>query len=75
MLNARAVVGSRVNRLDTLIRRIDDEELEVKSMLSETIDLDFAEAMVRYSTLQAILEASLMTAGTLVRMSLLDFIG
>ncbi len=34
-----------------------------------------AEAMVRYSTLQAILEASLMTTGTLERMSLADFMG
>lgn len=41
-----AAVGSKVNRLDTLIERIDQEEME----------------------------ASLTTAGTLVRMSLLDFL-
>ena len=75
VLNARAVVGSRINRLDTLMERIDQEELEAEATLSETIDLDFAEAMVRYSTLQAMLEASLTTAGTLVGLSLLDFLG
>lgn len=74
LLNARAVAGAGIQRLDTLGQRIDNETLEVKSALSETVDLDFTEATVRYQSLLAMLQGSLMTAATLVQASLLDFL-
>ena len=74
LLESRASLGAKQQRLETVRQRISSEVLELKSMLSDRIDLDYAEATVRYSTLQASFEAGLQTAATLLQMSLIDFL-
>lgn len=70
----RAEVGSTANRLDAAALRLGDVELFTRGLLSETEDVDFAEAMVRFSTEQAALQAGLKAGAQIVQASLLDFL-
>ena len=74
ILEKRASIGARQQRMDTVKDRITSEITELKSMLSERIDLDYASSMVRFSTLQASFEAGLMTASSILQLSLMDFL-
>jgi len=74
LLEKRASLGARQQRLETVGERVSSEIVELKSMLSDRIDLDYTSATVQYSTLQAAFEAGLHTAGSLLQMTLLDFL-
>ncbi len=74
LLERRASIGSKQQRMETVEQRISSEVIELKSLLSERIDLDYAESLVRFSTLQASFEAGLRTAGSFLQMSLIDFL-
>lgn len=74
LLESRASLGARQQRLETVGERISSEVLELRSMLSDRIDLEYTSAVVEYSTLQASFEAGLQTAASLLQMSLLDFL-
>ena len=67
-------MGSRQQRVETVKERIENEVLELKSLLSDRIDLDYASSVVRLSTLQASFEAGLKTAGSFLQMSLINFL-
>ena len=71
---AIAEVGARQQRLDVLRLRLDTDEVELKSTLSEEIDVDLASAISDLIARQASFEASLRMAGSLFRLSLLQFI-
>jgi flagellar hook-associated protein 3 FlgL len=74
LLERRASLGAKQQRMETVNDRISSEIIELRSLLSERIDLDYAESIVRFSTLQASYEAGLQTAGSLLQMSLIDFL-
>ena len=71
---ARAELGTRQQSLDVLQRRLDVEELELRSTLSIEIDTDIIEAITELSARQASLEASLRIAALSFQISLLDFL-
>ncbi len=73
-LSGRAEAGSKTQRMDVILGRIDQEILDSTDLLSQTIDLDFAEAIIEYSTMEAALQATLQTSATIVGLSLLDFL-
>jgi flagellar hook-associated protein 3 FlgL len=70
----RGVVGVRMQSLEASATRIEDELLQVKDLLSEVRDLDYAEAVSRFQTLQTTFEASLQTAANILPLTLLDFL-
>jgi len=70
----RAQLGARQQGLDSLMIRLEDEEVELRSILSEEIDLDLVEAVSRLTTLQASYEASLRLMAQLSNLTLLDFL-
>lgn len=74
ILETRASLGARQQRVETVRDRISSEVVELKSMLSERVDLDYASSIVRLSTLQASFEAGLQTAGSFLQMSLINFL-
>ncbi|MHC4712565.1 MAG: flagellin N-terminal helical domain-containing protein [Planctomycetota bacterium] len=74
ILERRASIGARQQRMDTVRDRISSEVLELQSLLSDRIDLDYATSIVKFSTLEAAFEAGLQTAGSFLRMSLIDFL-
>lgn len=71
---ARAEIGSRGRSMETLQTRLEDEEVQLKSSLSDEIDTDLADAISNLTARQAALEASLQLAAQTFRLSLLDFL-
>jgi flagellar hook-associated protein 3 FlgL len=71
---ARAEVGVRSRTLDAVEERLEDETVTLKTALSNEIDADMAEVISDYMLKQYALQASLKTAGTLLSMSILDYI-
>jgi len=64
-----------VQELESRQNRLDDENLAAKSLLSSMEDTDFTDAITRFQTLQTALQASLQSAGKILNLSLMDFLG
>ena len=74
VLRARATYGSTSNRLDFNRDRIEDNQIQLKDVLSLTEDADFAETMMQINLKEVALNAALSAAAKIVQPSLLDFI-
>ncbi len=74
VLKNRAEVGAKVNRLDFTQSRMSALQLEVQRLQSTNEDVDFAEALTRLTTQQAVYQASLQAGARTVPMSILDFL-
>jgi flagellar hook-associated protein 3 FlgL len=71
---AAAEIGTRLQNLDVLGIRWEDEKVQLQSALSDDLDVDMVEAISNLTARQFAFEASLRTAASLLQMSLLDFI-
>jgi len=71
---ARAEVGTRLRSLDLAKASLADEEIQLKSALSEEIDVDLIEAISQMTARQTSLEASLRATANILQLSLLNFI-
>lgn len=71
----RANVGATTNRLDAAESRLAAGETSATKLLSDTEDVDFAEAALALSTAQTVYEAALKSGGLIIQRSLLDFLG
>lgn len=71
---ARAEIGSRQQFLEVVERRGEDEDVELRRMLSLEIDTDIVAAISELTGRQAAMEASLRLIGQTYQLSLLDFI-
>lgn len=73
MLSCRAEVGARTNRAELVQNRLDDEELNVTTMLANTEDADVDELLIKSTTAQTIYQSALSAAANMMSMSLVDF--
>ncbi|MEX2175121.1 MAG: flagellin [Pirellulaceae bacterium] len=71
---ARAEIGARGRSLESLNDRIEDEQIQLKSTLSNEIDTDLTDAISKLTAQQAILEATLRLTAQTFQLSLLDFL-
>ncbi|MGI9457042.1 MAG: flagellin, partial [Aeoliella sp.] len=71
---ARAELGARLQSLQSLQHRHEDEEVALRNALSQEIDVDLAEAISEFTSRQFALQASLQTSANLLQMSILNFI-
>jgi flagellin-like hook-associated protein FlgL len=71
---ARADIGSRVQSLETIGTKLEDENVQLRSALSDDTEVDLVEAISNMTARQYALQASLQTAGSILQLSLLDFI-
>jgi flagellar hook-associated protein 3 FlgL len=71
---ARAEVGARQQGLDTLQSRLDSETVDIKSAISDDINVDLPSAISDLTAQQAAFQASLQVAGQLFKLSLLDYL-
>ncbi len=71
---ARADLGARQQASDVLRIRLEDEEVELQTALSNEIDVDIAEAITNFTARQAALQATLQTSAAISRLTLLDFL-
>ena len=67
-------LGARNQILDVLERRLEDEDIELRSVLSNELDVDLVEAISSLSARLAAFEASLRLAAQSFRLSLLNFL-
>ena len=71
---AVADIGSRLQNLDVVNIKLQDENVQLQSALSSEIDVDLVEAISNLTARQYAFEASLRTAASLLQISLLNFI-
>lgn len=71
---AVAEIGIRLQSLEITNIKLQDENVQLKSALSEDFDVDLVEAISNLTARQYALEASLRTAATLLQISVLNFI-
>lgn len=74
LVSMQAHVGIVVNQLHTAESRIEELTLTSKAMLSSTVEANFAKVAIEYSSEQAGYEAALRAGGSIVHMSLLEFL-
>jgi flagellar hook-associated protein 3 FlgL len=71
---SRAGVGAKVNRLDFLAQRQSAVEVNLTSLLSDTKDVDMAQALTNFSMAQNVYQASLKAGAQALQPSLLDYL-
>ena len=74
VMNERADVGARLNRLDATETHWDAFEINVEQMLSDTEDLDLPRAITDLTSQQSAFQASLASASKIIQPSLLDYL-
>lgn len=74
ILNARAEVGARVNRVELMQNRLDDLGLNLTSMQSKTEDADYDKLLINSKINENIYQASLSVGAKVITPSLVDFL-
>jgi len=74
LLDARADVGGRLNRLEMAADRFSEDKVRLQEALSEERDADLAEAVLSFQQDQMRLQAALGAIGMTANHSLLDFL-
>jgi flagellar hook-associated protein 3 FlgL len=72
--NAQSMVGATENRLDTALSRLKQLQETWTASLSNTEDVDMAQATVDYSTEQSVYQSALRAGASLIQPSLMDFL-
>ncbi len=71
---ARSEIGSRLQSLEVIGTKLQDENVQLRSALSDDVDVDLVEAISNMTARQYALQASLQTGASMLQLSLLDFI-
>jgi flagellar hook-associated protein 3 FlgL len=74
LLNSRAEVGARVNRLDLVKNRLDESHLNFTELLSQMEDADLAETVIHLKSQENVYRASLAAGARIIQPSLVDFL-
>jgi flagellar hook-associated protein 3 FlgL len=74
ILALTARTGGRMNRIEMLTSRYEQDYLNYTQMKSDAEDADEAELMMMYEMARMVYEASLKTGANIMQMSLLDFL-
>lgn len=74
LVDSRAEIGVRINRLEFTTRRLEDQKVRFQTLLSEEREVDLAEAVVEFERNRALLEATYSVTAQVIQLSLLDFI-
>ncbi|HLQ97067.1 MAG TPA: flagellin, partial [Candidatus Dormibacteraeota bacterium] len=74
VINARADLGARMNRLDLIEDRLGDQEIVATKMMSDNEDVDYAKAITELITQESIHRAALAAGSRIIQPSLVDFL-
>ena len=74
ILEARGQLGARMSRTELMSYRIEQDVVEAKTLLSNTFDLDYTNAIANYENRRGVFEASIQTATQLLNISILDYL-
>jgi len=70
----RSRVGAMQNRMESAKVRNEEENFNIKEILSKTEDIDIAEKTMEYATMQTVYLASLQTSAKVIQPSLIDYL-
>jgi flagellar hook-associated protein 3 FlgL len=71
---ARAEFGTRLQNLEAIETQLKDEDVQLRSALSQEVDADIIEAISNLTARQYAFEASLRTTASILQVSLFDYI-
>lgn len=71
---ARSALGAQQQSLDVLLTRGEDEQVELKSVLSDEIEADLPAVISEFTARQSSYEATLRTTAQIAQLTLLNFI-
>jgi flagellar hook-associated protein 3 FlgL len=71
---AQAELGTRLQSLTAIGNQLQDEDVQLRSALSQEVDADIIEAISNLTARQYAFEASLRTTASVLQLSLLDYI-
>lgn len=74
ILQMRGSIGARVNRLQSLGQRMDDERTNLQGVQSQIEDIDITDTIVRLNSARNVYEAALGAASRVITPSLADFL-
>lgn len=74
LLGQRAVVGAKINRLESLDNRLQSVSMNNKELLAEVSEVDIAEIIMKLTALENVQKSALAVGGRLFNLSLMDFI-
>ena len=74
LLRVRGDLGARTNRLETMQSQLETNLLNTRENLSIVADIDMAEAIIQYKSLQNVYQAALSVGAQIIQPSLVDFI-
>lgn len=73
-VNARADLGARMNRLELVENRLDEQEVIAKATMSENEDVEVEKAITNLITQETMHRAALSAGSRIIQPSLLDFL-
>lgn len=74
LLRARADVGARMNRLELARARLDDMEINLEQLVSNTEDVDIARVIVDLKVAENSYRAALAAGARIIQPTLMDFL-
>lgn len=74
ILAVRADIGARMNRLELVSNRIEDNNITFTKLLSQNEDADMAEIIIKLKNEENVYRASLSTGAKVIQPTLIDFI-
>ena len=74
VLDARADVGARMNRVELMKNRLDIQEVNTTKQKSNNEDTDYAETITHMTTQESIHQAALSVGAKIIQQTLVDFI-
>lgn len=73
-LNITAKIGGKINRLELTVDRLSSDELNFTDLMSENENVDMAEVLIQFSSMEVVYNASLSASAKIIQPTLLDFI-
>jgi flagellar hook-associated protein 3 FlgL len=74
VINARADLGARMNRIDLIDNRLGSQEISATQMMSENEDIDYEEVITKLMTQESVHRAALSAGSRIIQPTLLDFL-
>jgi flagellar hook-associated protein 3 FlgL len=68
-------VGAKTNRLETTQDRLEQSKLNLTELKSNVEEVDMVEVIVKLKTEETVYQAALATGSSIMRKSLIDYLG
>ncbi|MFP7171052.1 flagellar hook-associated protein FlgL [Terribacillus sp. 7520-G] len=74
LINERADLGARMNRLDLVSSRLDDQELSATELMSNNEDAEMEEVIMNLVSQEAVHRAAMSAGARIIQPTLMDFL-